>query len=85
MPYTIEFKKSAFKELEKLPVLIQQNITSNIAGLALNPRPNGCKKLKGRDNHWRIRLSDYRIVYTIEDNILMVEIIRVGHRSDVYE
>ena len=58
MPYTIEFKKSAFKELEKLPVLIQQNITSNIAGLALNPRPNGCKKLKGRDNHWRIRNAE---------------------------
>ena len=85
MPYTIEFKKSAFKELEKLPVLIQQNITLNIAGLALNPRPNGCKKLRGRDNHWRIRVGDYRIVYTIEDNILMVEIIRVSHRSAVYE
>ena len=85
MSYEIRFKKSALKEFEKLTLNIQRSLANDIAQLADNPRPNGCKKLKGTTNAWRIRNGDYRIVYTIEDHVLMIEIIKVGHRRDVYE
>jgi mRNA interferase RelE/StbE len=51
--------------------------------LGSNPRPNGCKKLKGRDGY-RIRVSDYRIIYEIQDNVLLVDVIDLGHRKDIY-
>ena len=85
MPYEIRFKKSALKEFEKLSLTIQQNLVIDIAYLANTPRPNGCKKLKGTKNIWRIRNGDYRIIYTVEDYILMIEVIKIGHRRDVYE
>ena len=85
MPYEIRFKKSALKEFEKLSLTIQQNLVIDIAHLANTPRPNGCKKLKGTKNIWRIRNGDYRIIYTVEDYILMIEVIKIGHRRDVYE
>ena len=53
--------------------------------LAEDPRPLGCKKLKGRKDQWRIRVGDYRVVYTIDDAKLLVEVTRVRHRSEVYE
>lgn len=84
MPYEICFKKSAFKEIEKLPTLVQNNITLAIAQLANNPRPSGCKKLQGSDDYWRIRSGDYRVIYTIEDRVLFIEIIKVAHRKEVY-
>jgi mRNA interferase RelE/StbE len=84
MPYEIRFKKSAFKEIEKLPTLVQNNITLEIAQLANNPRPSGCKKLQSSNVYWRIRSGDYRIIYTIEDKVLFIEIIKVAHRKEVY-
>jgi mRNA interferase RelE/StbE len=56
-----------------------------LENLADNPRPPGCKKLKGGDKEWRIRVGDYRVVYTIDDAKLLVEVTRIRHRSDVYE
>ena len=53
--------------------------------LAENPRPHGCKKLQGRKDQWRIRVGDYRVVYTIDDAKLLVEVTRVRHRDEVYE
>jgi mRNA interferase RelE/StbE len=53
--------------------------------LASNPRPSGCKKLRGGDSEWRIRAGDYRVVYTIDDAKLLVEVTRIRHRSEVYE
>lgn len=53
--------------------------------LASNPRPAGCKKLQGGDREWRIRVGDYRIVYTVDDSKLLVEVTRIRHRSQVYE
>ena len=85
MPYLIEFKKSAAKEIEKLPASVQGDITQEIAKLASIPRPVGCKKLKGSDNLWRIRVGDYRVIYTLKDGLLVIEIIRIRHRKDVYE
>jgi mRNA interferase RelE/StbE len=84
MPYEIRFKKSALKELEKLPLNIQETISLDVAELSTEPRPSGCRKLKGNDNYWRIRIGDYRVVYTIIDNILQIEIIRIAHRKEVY-
>lgn len=59
------------------------NIKRAIYNLANNPRPAGCKKLKGRDSY-RIRVADYRIIYEIFDDILLVDVIDLGHRKDIY-
>jgi mRNA interferase RelE/StbE len=82
--YTISFVKKAQKQLDKLPDNIAEPILGAIGTLANNPRPNGCKKLKDR-NGYRIRVGDYRIIYEVFDNILVVEVIALGHRKDIYE
>jgi mRNA interferase RelE/StbE len=85
LSYTILFKKSAVKDLEKLPVKAIKEISNSIDKLAIQPRPIGCKKLKDSDeNLWRIRVGNYRIVYAIEDKIRIIEIRRIGHRKDIY-
>ena len=84
--YTVRFKKSAEKELEKLPTQIIKRISKAIDSLAVNPRPAGSKKLEGqKESLWRIRIGDYRVIYLVEDVIRIVEIRRIGHRKDVYE
>jgi len=60
-------------------------IMPRIEQLASNPRPMGCKKLQGGSREWRIRIGDYRVVYTIDDARSLVEVTRIRHRSDVYE
>jgi mRNA interferase RelE/StbE len=71
--------------MELLPKKILNAITSSIFLLSENPRPQGCKKLKGeKGNFWRIRIGDYRVLYTIEDEIRIVDIQKVGHRKDIY-
>jgi mRNA interferase RelE/StbE len=82
--YRIDFSKSAEKELLNLPKKIGAQILSKIDLLAINPRPSGCKKLIGSLNSYRIRIGDYRVLYTIEDNILLVDIVTIGNRKDVY-
>lgn len=84
--YRVEFNKRYLKDLEKIPSKMQKQITEKIKELALNPRPDGCKKLQGSDDLplYRIRCGDYRVVYTINDNILLVLIIEVGHRREIY-
>lgn len=82
--YRIEVKKSAQKELLQIPFLYNKKIIEAIDNLAINARPDGCKKLKGSDAY-RIRVADYRIVYTIKDVIQLIEIQRIGHRKDVYK
>ncbi len=83
--YSIVFKKSAEKDLDKIPNLYYNAIISKIKQLANNPHPNGCKKLVGRDDLWRVRAGDYRIIYCIKDEILIIEVINIGHRKDVYK
>ena len=63
---------------------IQRSLRPHIEALANQPRPTGAKKLKGRDDLWRIRVGDYRIIYEIRDRILVVLVVRVGHRREVY-
>jgi mRNA interferase RelE/StbE len=84
MAYKVTLTKRAIKALEKINEPHYSNIKQAIYSLADNPRPAGCKKLKGRDGY-RIRVSDYRILYDIFDNILSVNIINLGHRKDIYE
>ena len=82
--YSIQLKKSAFKELSNIPPPYNKKIVDAIDSLAINPRPEGVKKLKGAEA-FRIRVADYRIVYTIEDEIRIVEIQRIRHRKDAYK
>lgn len=82
--YKVSIKPSAVKEIESLPrKKDRQQIIKRIGSLADNPRPPGCTKLSGYDRY-RIRQGSYRIVYGIEDDELIVYVVKVGHREDVY-
>lgn len=84
MVYQITLRKEAVKTLEKINEPYYTAIKRAIYSLSHNPRPQGCKKLKGRDGY-RIRVADYRIIYDIFDNVLLVDVIALGHRKDIYE
>lgn len=84
MPYQIQIRKSAQKQLDKLSDDIAENLLDAIEELAVNPRPSGCKKLKGRSGY-RIRKDDYRIIYDIYDDVLIVDVIAAGHRKEIYD
>ena len=83
--YAVELKASARKELEKLPAKMIERIFPKLEALGDEPRPAGCKKLKGGQQEWRIRVGDYRVVYIINDTRLRVSVTRIRHRSEVYE
>jgi mRNA interferase RelE/StbE len=83
--YIVELKQSARKELERLPNALVARIIAKLESLEENPRPSGCKKLKGGDAEYRIRVGEYRIVYVIDDRRIIVTITRIRHRRDVYE
>jgi len=83
--YYVALASSAEKELKKLPANLIARLVPRLENLASNPRPSGCKKLRGGDGEWRIRSGDYRVVYTIDDMKLLVEVTRIRHRSEVYE
>jgi len=82
--YTARLSKKAQKQLDKLSDIIAEPILNAIESLEENPRPQGCKKLKGR-NGFRIRSGDYRIIYEIFDSELIIDVIALGHRKDIYE
>lgn len=89
MSYRIEFAGSAEKELAKLTQKIQpkqaRQIKETIDDLKKDPRPPGVETIEGEENLWRVRQGDYRIVYSIEEDVLVVYIVKVGHRKDVYK
>lgn len=82
--YRIDLVNQVNKELRKIQKNVRNRILDAIRDLAANPRPDGVKKLKG-ESFYRIRVGNYRIVYTIEDRKLYILVLSVGHRSDVYE
>ena len=82
--YKIEIKKSAVKELSKLPKKELTKIVDKIQSLSDEPRPDGCKKLSG-DEKYRIRIGSYRVLYSIEDDVLIVYVVKVGHRKEIYK
>jgi mRNA interferase RelE/StbE len=81
--YKLIIARSAAKEIEGLPKQERVKIVAKIQGLASNPRPPGCEKLAG-DDKYRIRHGDYRILYTISDPTVLVTVVRVAHRREVY-
>lgn len=84
MRYEVRFKPAAAKELAKLPRDVQRRLAPKIDGLAANPRPAGAEKLSGQ-GAWRIRVGDYRVLYAVEDRVLLVLVIHIGNRREVYE
>jgi mRNA interferase RelE/StbE len=83
--YSIRLKASAAKEIERIePKKIRAQVVARIAGLAENPRPPGCEKLSGKNDRFRVRQGAWRIVYSIVDQDLVVFVVKVGHRSEVY-
>ncbi len=85
MLYKILFKPSAVKQGKKLPTKIQNRIREAIDKLKTEPRKVGCKKLRGEVNLYRIRVGDYRIVYEIEDDRLIILVLKIAHRKDIYQ
>jgi len=81
--YRLLIKPSAVKEIEALPKTDRRRVVAKIESLAGNPRPPGCEKLSGHDQY-RVRQGSYRILYSIEDRNLVVMVVRVGHRREVY-
>jgi mRNA interferase RelE/StbE len=83
--YQIVVKPSAKRELKKLVPRIVSLIVSKIDTLAVNPRPEGCKKLvTNKEELWRVKVGEYRILYAIDDEIRIVDIHHVGHRREIY-
>ena len=83
--YTVVLTKSAEKELMNLPTTVIAKIVPAIKALEVEPRPVGCKKLKGYKNLWRIRIGNYRVLYAIEDIVLLVDVREIGNRKDIYD
>ena len=83
MSYIVEFTSSAEKDLKKISIVETRKILSEIEKLQYDPRPNNCKKLKN-SNSYRIRAGGYRVIYEIVDKKLLILVIKIGHRKDIY-
>ena len=83
--YNIEWKRSATRELRRLPREAILRILQTIEQLATEPYPHGVRKLVGSERTYRIRVGDYRVVYNVVSSTLIIQIIRVGHRKDIYQ
>ena len=84
MAYQIEISNTAQRQIRRLPPLVQDRIRPRIRALAQDPRPIGAIKLHVRDGQYRIRIGDYRVIYQIKDDVLLVLVVDVGHRAGVY-
>jgi len=83
--YEIEYAPAAAKYLSKLRnSKLKSRLDAAIEKLAENPRPSGCKKLVGRGNLYRVRTGEYRVIYRVDDGVLVVLVLYVGHRSEIY-
>ena len=84
MAYTVVLRPAAAKDLKQLPKPAQRRVGEAIDGLAKDPRPQGCEQLKGTEGFLRIRVGEYRIIYVVESRKIIVLVLRIGHRKDVY-
>jgi len=82
--YRVELAPLARKQLADLDRAMRARVVAKLEDLSDNPRPPGCKKLKGEDNLWRIRVGDYRVVFAIYDDVLFVLVARIAHRRESY-
>ncbi len=85
MAYEIIIKPSAEKSFARLEKALQIKIIKAIENLAVNPRPQGFKKLKSLTELYRIRVGDYRIIYSIDNNVLIITVVKIGHRKEIYK
>ena len=83
--YSLEIKQSAQKELDALDDVVFTRIDRRILALEDNPRPAGCKMLKGYKDQWRIRVGDWRVLYILDDAAKLISVTRIAHRREVYE
>ncbi|MBI4480532.1 MAG: type II toxin-antitoxin system RelE/ParE family toxin [Acidobacteria bacterium] len=84
MAYRIEFAPSARHQLQKLPSEIRVRVAAVLSALSTEPRPRGVRKLSGEESLYRIRVGDYRVIYQIRDKELIVLVLKIGHRREVY-
>lgn len=84
MKYTVVIGASAGREIKRLDASMRKRAEKAIASLAGNPRPSGCRKMIGSISRWRVRVGDYRVVYDIEDAVITVHVVKIGHRKDIY-
>jgi mRNA interferase RelE/StbE len=84
MRYVLEFTTSATREFRNLDKQLQRRITEKVTALCEDPFPPGSKKLKAQSDHFRIRVGDYRVIYRIDGKRVVIVIVRIGHRRDVY-
>ena len=84
MLYRIEWLPVARRQLRKCPQAVAERVFALVDALAQNPRPVGCRKLVGHDARFRVRSGDYRAIYEVRDTVLVVLVVTVGHRRDVY-
>ena len=84
MTYEIELASAARRQLRRLPPAVQARLRPRIDALADEPRPPGSEKLTAEQDRYRIRVGDYRIIYEIHDRVLLVLVVEVGHRREVY-
>lgn len=82
--YSVEFTSAAAREIRKLPKTVRTRLLDDIEALADDPRPHGARKLSGTVRAWRIRAGDHRVIYEIEDDVLVVTVVRAAHRREVY-
>ena len=82
--YSVFLARSAERDMGRLAADMHDRAIEAIRGLSRNPRPQGCRKLTGTANDWRIRVGDYRVVYEIDDTQHVVRVNRVRHRREVY-
>lgn len=82
--YRVLLERAAEKDLARLSTQVHARVVEVIRGLAVNPRPAGCRKLSVGQNDWRVRVGDYRVIYEIADVIRVVRVNRVRHRREVY-
>jgi mRNA interferase RelE/StbE len=82
--YTIQFKPLALRQLEKLPRETQRRLSTKIEALRDDPFPAGCKKMAAISDAWRIRAGDYRVIYQVHLGVLLVLVLTIGHRREVY-
>jgi mRNA interferase RelE/StbE len=84
MRYKVEFTASALREFRALDRQIQRRISAKIPELTENPLLAGANKFHGEADHWRIRVGDYRIIYRVEKHRVVIVVVRIGHRREVY-
>ncbi len=84
MPYAISYVPSAARVMRKLDRTVARRLANAIGELASEPRPPGCLQMKGGDGEFRIRVGDYRVVYDVRDEELVVLVLRLGHRREIY-